>query len=123
MAVLHSRAEKEKKKSGATMTTLLGQPLDTFAVSALAAMKDKGDSGSNTFLQQEIMMAGIAQSKTTIEQRQQFKLNDQVKSLYQKKVDAKRMLLNEQKFKISNATANDPECHIDVGTEGIERSC
>jgi hypothetical protein len=68
MAVLHSRAEKEKKKSGATMTTLLGQPLDTFAVSALAAMKDKGDSGSNTTLQQEIMMAGIAQSKTTIEQ-------------------------------------------------------
>jgi hypothetical protein len=83
-----------EKKAGATMTTL-GQPPDTLEVSALVAMKDKGNSGSTITLQQKIMMAGIAQSKMMIEQQQQFKLNDQVTSLYQKKVDAKRMLLNE----------------------------
>jgi hypothetical protein len=59
-------------------------------------MKDKGKSGSTITQQQKIMMAGMAQSKMMIEQRQQFKLNDQVTSLYQKKVDAKNMLLNGQ---------------------------
>lgn len=60
-------------------------------------------------LQQKIMLAGIAQSKMLIEQRHSFKMNDRVISLHQKKVSAKKMLIDEVKFMIANTPANDPE--------------
>ena len=55
------------------------------------------------------MLAGIAQSKMLIEQRHSFKMNDRVILLHQKRVAAKRMMIDEVKFMISNTPANDPE--------------
>lgn len=67
-----------------------------------------------TSMQQKIMIAGIAQSKMLIEQRQHFKMNDRVLSLYQKKVTAQRMLINEQKFMISITAIDDPERKLQI---------
>ncbi|KAI2490060.1 hypothetical protein MHU86_24528 [Fragilaria crotonensis] len=55
------------------------------------------------------MLVGIAQSKMLIEQRHSFKMNDRVISLHQKKVSAKRMMIDKLKFMIRNTPANDPE--------------
>ena len=69
---------------------------------------------SSVSMQQKIMIAGIAQSKMLIEQRQHFKMNDRVLSLYQKKVAAQRMLINELKFMISITPIDDPERNLQI---------
>ncbi len=71
---------------------------------------------SSVSMQQKIMIAGIAQSKMLIEQRATTTLQneDRVMLLYQKKVAAQRMLINEQKFMISITTIDDPERYSQI---------
>ena len=49
-----------------------------------------------------------------IEQRQHFKTNERVLSLYQKKVAAQRLLINELKFMISITPIDDPERNLQI---------
>ncbi len=69
---------------------------------------------SSVSMQQKIMIAGIAQSKMLIEQWQHFKTNDRAVSLYQKKLAAQRMLINELKFMISITLIDDPKCTLQI---------
>jgi hypothetical protein len=82
---------------------------DVVATAAVASGVPATDQKQEVSLQHRIMVAGIAQSKMLMEQRQNDKANDRVIAFHQKKVSAQRMLLNEVKFMISITPRNDPE--------------
>jgi hypothetical protein len=79
--------------------------MSTAGVATVVVVKEE----EHVSTQHKIMIAGIAQSKVLIEQRQQFKLNDQVTLLHNKKVSAVRMLINEQRYMISILLESDPD--------------
>ena len=60
-------------------------------------------------LQQQIMVAGIAQSQLLMEQRQKNRANDRAISFYQKKVAAQRLLLDQLKYMIDVTPPEAPD--------------
>ena len=98
------RMEKNKKIADAKSKIPVKE--STAVASAAASIVVKEEHIST---QQKIMIAGIAQSKVLIEQRQHFKLNDQKTLLHKEKVTAVRILINAQRFMISILPESDPD--------------
>ena len=60
-------------------------------------------------LNQQISLAGIAQSKVMIDHREQSKISDRIIAMNRKKVGGQKLLLDEHKYLISKTPDNDPQ--------------
>jgi hypothetical protein len=96
------RMDKSKKRADATRMKTSGQI--TKAASEVLVKQEESVS-----LQQKILVAGIAQSRGSMELRTLQKMHDQVTSMHKEKVAAIRMFITNQKDLISYTAVDDPD--------------